>query len=109
LNQTYQNREIIVIDDGSTDNTCEAVSRFAKEVKYVYQENKKDKIIDQDFFDFFKSSVRTKPLELLGNISQIDNTISEHLKINKKISTKLKDYSTFLKMSFIHLYEGVKK
>ena len=75
----------------------------------IYQENKKDKIIDQDFFDFFKSSVRTKPLELLGNISQIDNTISEHLKINKKISTKLKDYSTFLKMSFIHLYEGVKK
>ena len=38
LNQTYKNFEIIVIDDGSTDNTKDIMAEF-KGVKYIYQEN----------------------------------------------------------------------
>lgn len=38
LKQTYNNWEIIVIDDGSKDNTREIAESHA-EVKYVYQEN----------------------------------------------------------------------
>jgi glycosyltransferase involved in cell wall biosynthesis len=39
LNQTFHSFEIIVVDDGSTDNSHEVVSRFGNQVRYIYQKN----------------------------------------------------------------------
>jgi glycosyltransferase involved in cell wall biosynthesis len=39
LCQTYQDYEIIVVDDGSTDDTEEALRPYMDRIRYVYQEN----------------------------------------------------------------------
>ncbi len=39
LNQSYSDYELIVVDDGSTDNTAEKLKKYKGKIQYYYQKN----------------------------------------------------------------------
>ena len=39
LKQTYKNIEVIVVNDGSTDNTEKIVKKYGDKIRYFYKEN----------------------------------------------------------------------
>jgi len=49
LNQTWQNKEIIIVDDGSTDNSYNIAKEFESDIVKVYQQDNKGAPIARNF------------------------------------------------------------
>lgn len=67
LAQTYRNFELLIVDDGSTDNSREIVSSYLHDsrVRYIYQENR-------GFSGAVNRGIRESNGDLIGFIGQDD-------------------------------------
>lgn len=79
INQTYQNIEIIVIDDGSMDNTKEILSKYNEDnrFRYIYQENQERSVARNHGLDIAKG----KYIQFLDSDDELYPT-----KIEKQVS-----------------------
>jgi hypothetical protein len=69
----------------------------------LYLSKQENKLIDKDFYDLYKATVRTPSLELLGKISQLNNVISELRKKDAKLYEQINNYSEFLKIKYSNI------
>jgi glycosyltransferase involved in cell wall biosynthesis len=65
LDQTYRSFEIIVVDDGSTDNSREVITGFGDQVHYIWQEN-------QGLGGARNTGIRAAKSELIGLLDADD-------------------------------------
>ncbi len=104
INQTYKNIEIIVIDDGSTDNTKEVLSRYNSDerFKYIYQENQERSaarnhgldVAKGEYIQFLDSDDEIYPEKIEKQVNFLDSNLdyflvyccTEYINKNKTIS-----------------------
>lgn len=95
LNQTFQDLKIIVVDDGSTDDTKEALKKFGSKICYIYQENQGDAAARN-------TGIRAAKGEFIAFLDHDDLWLPDKLSIqmdafskNKEIGLVYTDYVVF--------------
>jgi glycosyltransferase involved in cell wall biosynthesis len=92
LGQTFKNYEVIVVDDGSSDNCWEAVARFGDTVKYIRQEN-------QGLAGARNTGIRAARGELIGLLDADDEWCPDYLEQMINLSEKYPFASVFYCMA----------
>ena len=86
LAQTYKDFELLIIDDGSTDNSKDIISSYLydKRVRHIYQENR-------GFSGAVNRGIKESHGDLIGFIGQDDLWLPHKLELQTKYLSKHRD------------------
>jgi len=84
LAQTYKDFEIVIIDDGSTDNTKEVLQKYADKIRYIMQPNKGVAIARN-------TGIHNSESEYIAFLDSDDEWLPEKLELQMSIVEKNND------------------
>lgn len=88
LSQSYENYEIIVVDDGSTDDTALIASQFADRIRYIHQDN-------QGLAGARNTGIYTAQGEFIGLLDADDQWRPNYLEEMLKLTASYPDASVY--------------
>src|SRR5690554_2651351 len=103
LNQTYDHFEVIVVDDGSTDNTAEAVEKYKDKRLSYYKKENAERGAARNY-----GAQRAKG-DYVYFLDSDDLLYPEHLKVAQNFLTSKGDIAIFYQQCEITLENGGKK
>jgi glycosyltransferase involved in cell wall biosynthesis len=80
LNQTFSNFELLIVDDGSTDNTKELVDSYGDKIKYIFQPN-------QGPAAARNSGIKNRQVELISFLDSDDRWLKDKLQTQVNLMT----------------------
>lgn len=128
LGQTFKDFELIVVDDGSTDDTKQVLTRYGSLINYLYQDNKGRaqarnagiKLAKGEYIAFLDDDDMWLPYKLQKQVEFLDahpeiglihtfiDIIDEHGNLLKETTKKhLRLYKKAMRIGYI--YEGMSK
>jgi len=88
LNQTYSDLELVIVDDGSTDNTAQVIKSYRDDrIKYHYQSN-------QDAFNSLNNGMALATGEFISIINSDD--VYENNRLERMMETQQRNNSQFI-------------
>ncbi|MBI2475132.1 glycosyltransferase family 2 protein [Candidatus Uhrbacteria bacterium] len=123
LSQTLLPKEIIVVDDGSTDDTKIRIDRFGDKIKYVFQNNQGaptarnngaklatgNFLLFSDADIFFKPNMLEKMFSVLETHKDVSYVYCGFLWDNKKFPAQTFDADKLRKSNYIHTTSLIRK